>query len=82
MDDSFALPVVFDNREFNFPARLLQYGYTIKMEVEIEGTKVNFEPDEERNWRAVISYEDVQANKKLNAELLKSVAEAIEALTK
>jgi hypothetical protein len=82
MEDGFELPVVYDNKELNFPARLVQYGYTFKMEVDIEGTTVFFEPDEERNWRAVISYEDVQANKKINAELLKSVAEAIEALTK
>ena len=82
MEDRFELPVTFNNKEYNFPALLLQYGYTVKLEVEIEETKVLFEPDEERNWRAVISYEDVQANKKLNSELLKSVAEAIEALTK
>ena len=82
MDENFDLPVTFNNKEFNFPTRLLQFGYTAKLEVEIEGTKVFLEPDEERNWRAVISYEDVQANKKLSSELLKSVAETIEALTK
>ena len=82
MEDNFELPVLFNKKDLKFPARLLQYGYTAKLEVEIEGTKVLFEPDEERNWRAVISYDDVRASKKLNTELLKSVAEAIEALTK
>jgi hypothetical protein len=82
MDDSFELLVTYNNKELHFPARLLQYGYTAKLEVDIERTKVLFEPDEERNWRAVISYEDVQANKKLNAKLLKAIAESIETLTK
>jgi hypothetical protein len=82
MDDSFELPVQFKNKELHFPAQLLQYGFTLKLEVDIEGTKVRFEPDEERNWRAVISYEDVQSNKKINEELLKAIAESIEALTK
>ena len=82
MKDSFDLPVVFNNKELVFPGRLLNYGYSSKIEIDIDGTKVLFEPDEERNWRALISYEDVQANKKLNLELLKAVAGAIEDITK
>ena len=50
--------------------------------MDIEGTKVLFEPDEERNWRALISFEDLQANKQLNRHLLKEIAEAIDAITK
>ena len=82
MEDSFDIPVIFKNVELAFPARLLNYGYSSKLEVEVEGTKVLFEPDEERNWRAMISYEDGQANKKLDANLLKAIAEAIEEITK
>jgi hypothetical protein len=78
----FELPVIFDNKELVFPGKFLNYGYSSKIEIEIEGTKVLFEPDEEKNWRALISFEDLQANKKLNPDLLKAIAEAIEAIMK
>ena len=82
MEDEFELPVNFNGKNLTFPAKLLNYGYTVKLEVDIEDTKVLFEPDEERNWRALISFEDLQANKKLNPELLKVIAQVIETITK
>lgn len=82
MEDEFELPVFFNKEQLHFTTRLLNYGYSYKLEVDIEGTHVLFEPDEERNWRALISYEDVQANKKLNTDLLQAVASAIEEVLK
>jgi hypothetical protein len=82
MNDEFLLPVSFQGKEYNFPTRLLSYGYTIKLEVEIEGNTILFEPDEERNWRALIPFDDIPTAKKTNPELLKAVSEAIEEITK
>lgn len=82
MNDEFYIPVSFGGKDYNFPARLLTYGYTIKLEVDIDGNTIVFEPDEERNWRALIPYDDIPAAKKTNPELLKAVAEAIEEITK
>lgn len=82
MDEDFEIPVTFNNKELHFPARLLTYGYSFKLEIDIEGTTVLFERDEERNWRALVSFEDVQANKHVNAALLKAIAEAIEEIFK
>jgi hypothetical protein len=78
----FELPVLFNGKELVFPAKFLDYGYSSKIEIDIEGTQVRFEPDEERNWRALISFEDMQANKKLSRDLLKVISEAIDAVTK
>ncbi len=78
----FELPVIYNNKELVFPGKFLDYGYSSKIEMDIEGTKVLFEPDEERNWRALISFEDMQANKKLDQDLLKLIASAINAVTK
>jgi hypothetical protein len=80
MEDTFILPVLFNGKEMEFPARLLQYGYTFKLEIDIAGTKVLFEPDEERNWRALISYDDLLANIKLEANLLQAIAQSISEL--
>ena len=82
MDEEFQLPVSFNNAELNFPARLLNYGYSYKLELDIEGTKLLFEPDEDRNWRALIAYEELNANKKINVELLQAIASSIEAIMK
>lgn len=82
MVDGLLLPVHFNGADLEFPAKLLTSGYTVKLEVDVNGTTVLFEPDEERNWRALISFEDLQANKKLDGELLKVIAEKIEEITK
>jgi hypothetical protein len=82
MEEEFELPVTFNNTELIFPARLLNYGYSYKLEINIEGTKVLFEPDEERNWRALIGQEDINSNKKISAELLKEIASGIEIMMK
>ncbi len=82
MEEGFELPVIFNNTPLNFPARLLNYGYSYKLEVEIEGIKVLFEPDEERNWRALLSEQDLNANKKISIALLKAIASSIEEIVK
>ena len=82
MEDEFILPVSFEGKELELPARLLRYGYTVKIEVEIDGTPVVFEPDEERNWRAVMGFEDLVAGKKVKKELVEVVAGVIGELTK
>ena len=82
MDEEFELPVWFNNTELNFPAKLLNYGYSYKLEVDIDGTKLLFEPDEERSWRALIAYEELNANKKISADLLKAIASSIDEILK
>ncbi len=82
MNDAFYIPVSFGGQEYNFPARLLNWGYTIKLEVDIEGNTILFEHDEERNWRAVLPFDDIAAGRKTNAELLKVVVEVIKEIMK
>lgn len=60
----------------------MNYGYSYKLEIDIEGTRIMFEPDEERAWRAVIPFEDINANKKINVELLKAVVDSIDRVLK
>lgn len=75
------MPVRFNGKDLEFPARLVQYGYHFRLEVDIEGTKVHYERDEERNWRAVIPYEEIPVTKKIDASLLKAIAAVIEEIT-
>lgn len=82
MVEDFKIPVLYNNQRFNFPAQLLRYAYSYKIEVDVEGTPVYFEPDEERNWRAMIGQEEVSVNRNLNRELLKAIASSIEEIVK
>jgi hypothetical protein len=82
MVEDFKIPVLYNNQRLNFPAQLLRYAYSYKIEVDVEGTPVYFEPDEEHNWRALIGLEEVSANRNLNGELLKAIASSIEEIVK
>jgi len=78
MDNHFELTVTHNDKEITFNCQLLHYGYSYKIEVDIMGTKILFEPDEERNWRAVIPYEEIDKNKNLNKDLLNAIAISID----
>lgn len=82
MNESFELPVSFKDETYFFSSRLLQCGYTHKFVVDVNEQTVYFEPDEERNYRAIIETADIKSNKGFNLELLKAVAHAIEAFAK
>jgi len=77
MDVSFDLTLNYNRRELLLPARLIQFGYTYKIEVDLNGTLVSFERDEEKNWRALI---DPNIETKINVDLLNAIVQAIENL--
>jgi hypothetical protein len=76
MDEEFELPVTYKGEELLFPAQLLQTGYTHRFKVDIYGQEVVFEPDEEKNYRAIIDPEKL--DKHVSLELLKAIVESIE----
>jgi hypothetical protein len=82
MKPDILLPVEFEGADLSLPARIVQFGYTVKLEVEIAGTVVSLEPDEERNWRAVLGFDDLIAGKTVKMGLLGKVGWVIEGLTK
>jgi hypothetical protein len=82
VDEQFEIPVAYKNKELLFPARLLQLGYTHRFAVEVYGQEVVFEPDEERSYRAIVDSEYIEKNKKLDVELLRAIAVAIEEILK
>jgi hypothetical protein len=80
--DEFELSLQLKGKVILLPVKLMNYGRSYKLEVEIEGTKVLFEPDEERNWRAMISYEDVQEHKILDTALLELIVKELDSILK
>ena len=79
MTDSFILELVYKDEkkvfdaEFHKPSR-----FTHRMVVNIDGAQVKFEPDEERNYRAVLSNDGHSPVP--DAGLVKAVAEKLHEL--
>ena len=82
MEDTFDIPVTYKDKELTFKSQLLILGYTHKISVDVNGTEVLYEPDEERNYRAVIDPEKMEEMKGIDKELLKAIAGAIEIIVK
>ena len=83
MEDEFDIPVVYKNQQLFFKAKRLVLGlYTQKIQVDVYGTEVFFEVDEERNYRAYIDPTNTEAIDKADKELLQQIAEAIESVRK
>ncbi|WP_184549855.1 hypothetical protein [Mucilaginibacter sp. FT3.2] len=80
MNESLPIPINFQGSALQFDARFFNYGYSHRVEVNINGIPVIFEPDEERNYRALVSAGQLEANSStLNIGLLQAIAARLEA---
>jgi hypothetical protein len=82
MDDTFYLTVNYGNKEIDFPAQFVRTGYSYKIQVDVYDTVINFEPDEERNWRALVEGDKALQNKNITPDLLRAIANSLEEITK
>lgn len=78
MEDVFDLPVNFNGEELLFPSKLIRFGYSYSIEVQINGTAISFEKDEEGNWRALTNPN--RTSGKLNIDVLNKIVEALDKL--
>ena len=62
MVENFTIAFEHNGKPQSFSGELKQLGYTHKLYIDVNGIEVIFEPDEERNYRAVIAT-DQDANK-------------------
>ena len=82
MDDTIEIPVNYKNKELTFEAKFLKLGYSYKFEIDVNGTTVFFELDEERNFRAIVDQSIENRNNKIDVELIQSIAESLQAILK
>ena len=54
MDETFTLVVNYKGKEYQLEGELSIFGYAHNFAVKFEGREILFEPDEERNYRAVM----------------------------
>lgn len=53
MNTDFYIELQYRNEELKLPAAFISSGYSYKIDVDVDGKLISFEPDEERNFRAV-----------------------------
>lgn len=82
MDELLVLPVTVNGQDYEFNARVIKWGYSYRIAVDIFDLTVHFERDEENNWRAVLGFEDLLANKKISKEMIEAISRLIEEITK
>ena len=83
MDDFFEIPVWYNEKEILFTARLINFGYVHKFEVDVFGQLFFFEQDDCGEYRAVIDAgSSMEEAKKINIDLLKAIAASIEIILK
>jgi hypothetical protein len=82
MDEPFELPVTYKNEALLLPARLVQQGFIHRFLVDVQGCEVSFEPDEEGCYRALIEPGTLEEKEKVDIELLKAIAGAIDDVLK
>lgn len=75
MDEPFDLPVEYNGKKLIFRARLLRRGYSYKIHVQVDRQEIIFEPDEERNFRAIIENE-IDSN--VSIDIIRAIGEALE----
>lgn len=78
MDNSFDIPVLYKDEEITFKADILVIGFTSRINVDVNGIIIFFEPDEERNYRALADMST--SRKQIDIALLKAIADKIQLL--
>jgi hypothetical protein len=79
--ETFILPVEYNGKEFEFETSLQRFGYVYKFHVDVNGKEIIFEPDEEKNFRAIIPFGE-SMDHETDVELLKAIAETLHELGK
>jgi len=78
MTENLTLTVSYEGEELELPAKMYPYGYTFRVEVEVDEHSVIFEPDEEEKYRALVDTGKIEQGSVLNIRLLQAIAEKLE----
>jgi hypothetical protein len=82
MEDAFLIEFEHDNKTYSFEAAIVWMGFQHRIQVLIDGTLVHFEPDEERNYRAILHQDQGDISKLVTPDLLETIAHYLEASLK
>ena len=77
--DTLEIPVSYKNQELSLKAHVVRFGYVNHIVVDLGGTQITIERDEEGNYRALGDAEKMQSTK-VDIELIEAVVHVLESL--
>ncbi len=78
MTDPFTITVPYKNSERTFEAQLFTTAYSYRIQVCVDEVDINFERDDEGNFRALAASPDDHRIQKIDSRLLQAIATEIE----
>lgn len=54
MEENFSIDILHNGAKLSFDAKLVSFGYTYKILVNVNDIEVSFEPDDGGNYRAIV----------------------------
>ncbi len=79
MQETLEIPVTYKNQELFFKAHAVKWGSIHRIVVDVNGTNISIERDEEGNYRALGEANEM-LDKKVDVELIKAIVEVLEGL--
>ena len=73
--DTLEIPVIYKNEELSLKVHVVRFGYVNHIVVDLGGTQITIERDEEGNYRALGDTEKVESSK-VDVDLIKAVVTA------
>ena len=70
MSATFELPITYQGKYLLFQAELIPRGYSYQIKVMIDGVAIFFEPDEEKNYRALKTDVEMKKSDTIDKNLL------------
>ncbi|PQJ10070.1 hypothetical protein CJD36_015335 [Flavipsychrobacter stenotrophus] len=80
MEDGFSIDIEYNGEVLSFDVRLATTGYTHNFMVIINSIEVTYEPDEERNYRAIVNAETAHSLKDKDKMLIGLVGAKLDEL--
>jgi hypothetical protein len=77
--DTLEIPVTYKNDELYLKAHIVSFGYVNQVVVDLGGTQITIERDEEGNYRALGNTEKVESFK-VDVDLIKAVVMVLQSL--
>lgn len=77
--DTLEIPVNYKNEELSLKAHVVRFGYINHIVVDLNGTPITIERDEEGNYRALGDTEKMEGSK-VDVDLIKAVITVLQSL--
>jgi hypothetical protein len=77
--DTVEIPVTYKNKELSLKAHVVRFGYVNHVVVDLGGTQITIERDEEGNYRALGDTEKIEGSK-VDVGLIKAVITVLQSL--